>query len=177
MTLDTSDVILFYELYFPLLHYVNQKHHLCPHFETDNEDDFDAMDAKTISDYLWENPHILDEYLAVANLPDEHAQIVAGWKNFKSGIFILERHLKQGSVFISAKDKEVYIVKALFDSWPDLVGHAPIMLETVLLPFRNNIISNGIVAPYPFYFAKNVRDEIKEVYMDAKKRDHIHFTI
>lgn len=174
MTLDTSDTVLFYELYFSLLHYVNRKYHLCPHKQANA---FDAMDTKAISDYLWENPHILDEYLAVTDLPDEHAQIVAGWKNFKSGRFILERHLKQGSVFISAKDKEVYIVKALYDSWPTLVGHAPIMLETVLLPFRDNIISNGIVVPYPFYFDKNVSDEIKEVYMDAKKTNKIHFSI
>ena len=51
------------------------------------------------------------EYLASTALPDEYAQIVAGWAQCKRGRYILERHLKKGSVFISAENGTVYMVK------------------------------------------------------------------
>ena len=92
-----------YQLWFPLLDFVNRKYHVCPETETiDQRQGVDACDAKAIADYLWSHTEVIEEYLAVAELPNEYAQIVAGWKQCKPGRYILERHLKKGSVFISA---------------------------------------------------------------------------
>ena len=87
---------------------------MCPETETiDRRHGVDARDAKKIADYLWSHTEVIGEYLAVAELPNEYAQIVAGWKQCKPGRYILERHLKKGSVFISAEDGAVYMVKGL----------------------------------------------------------------
>lgn len=97
MRLEESDAKLFYQLWFPLLDFVNRKYHVCPETETiDQRQGVDARDAKAIADYLWSHTDVIEEYLAVAELPNEYAQIVAGWKQCKPGRYILERHLKKG---------------------------------------------------------------------------------
>ena len=97
MRLERSDAELFYQLWLPLLDFVNRKYHVCPDAgRIDNRHGVDACDAKAIADYLWSHAGIIEEYLSTAKLSDEHAQIVAGWVQCKQGRYVLERHLKKG---------------------------------------------------------------------------------
>ena len=177
MRLEQSDAALFYQLWFPLLDFVNRKYHVCPETGTiDQLHGVDARDAKAIADYLWSHTGVVEEYLVVAELPNEYAQIVAGWKQRKPGRYILERHLKKGSVFISAEDGVVYVVKGLFSTWAEMLGESPVLLEAVLIPFRDSIISDGLVVPYRLYFGKGAREDFKEVYMNAKRNHTIRFS-
>ena len=178
MRLEQSDAELFYRLWFPLLDFVNSKYHVCPETETiDQRQGVDARDAKAIADYLWSHTAVLEEYLAEAELPEEYAQIVAGWKRCRPGRYILERHLKKGSVFISAEDGAVYMVKGLCSTWEEMLGETPVLLDAVLIPFRDSIISDGLVVPYQIYFGKGARADFKDAYMNAKKNQTIRFTI
>ena len=178
MRLGQSDAALFYQLWIPLLDFVNRKYHVCPEAETiDQRQGVDARDAKAIADYLWSHTEVIEEYLAVAGLPEEYAQIIAGWKQCKPGRYILERHLKKGSVFISAEDRAVYMVKGLFSTWAEMLGESPVLLEAVLIPFRDSIISDGLVAPYRIYFGKGAIEDFREVYMNAKRNHTIRFSI
>ena len=178
MRLERSDTELFYKLWFPLLDYVNKKYHVCPEAETiDQELGVDACDAKAIADYLWSHTGVIEEYLATANLSDEHVQIVAGWVQCKPGKYILERHLKKGSAFISAEDGTVYMVKGLFSTWAEMLGECPILLDAVLIPFRDSIISDGLVMPYRICFGKGAREDFKDAYMNAKRNNAICFSI
>ena len=149
MRLEQSDAELFYQLWFPLLDFVNRKYHVCPETEKIGPSQgVDPRDAKAIANYLWSHTEVIEEYLAVAELPNEYAQIVAGWKQCKPGRYILERHLKKGSVFISVEDEAVYMVKGLFSTWSEMLGNSPVLLDAVLLPFQDSIISDGLVVPY-----------------------------
>lgn len=178
MRLEQSDAELFYRLWFPLLDFVNSKYHVCPETEKiDQTTGVDACDAKVIADYLWSHTGVIEEYLEVSKLPDEYAQVVAGWKRCKPGRYILERHLKRGSVFISAKDGTVYIVKGLFSTWAEMLGESPVLLDAVLIPFRGSIISDGLVVPYNIHFGKGATDDFKEVYMNAKRNQTIQLSI
>lgn len=70
MTLEKQDAELFYQLWFPLLDFVNQKYRVCPGVGTiDRSRGVDAADAKKIADYLWSHTQVLQEYLAQAKLP------------------------------------------------------------------------------------------------------------
>ena len=178
MRLEKSDVELFYRLWFPLLDYVNRTYRVCPETEIiDEEQGVDPCDAKAIADYLWSHTAVLEEYLAAAELPEEYAQIVAGWKRCKPGRYILERHLKKGSVFLSAEDGAVYMVKGLCSTWEEMLGESPVLLDAVLIPFRDSIISDGLVASYPIYFGRGAREDFKEAYMTAKRNNEIRFSI
>ena len=171
MRLEQSEAELFYQLWFLLLDFVNRKYQVCPKTgRIDQKHGVDARDAKKIADYLWSHTEVIEEYLAVAELPNEYAQIVAGWKQCKSGRYILERHLKKGSVFISAEDGTVYMVKGLFSTWPEMLVESPVLLDAVLLPFLDSIISDGLVVPYRIYFGKGAIEDFKEVYMSQNLR-------
>ena len=150
---------------------------MCPEAgRIDQKHGVDACDAKAVADYLWSHTGVIEEYLAVAELPNEHAQIVAGWKQRKSGRYILERHLKKGSVFISAEDGSVYMVKGLFSTWAEMLGESPVLLDAVLIPFRGSIISDGLVVPYRICFGKGATEDFKEVYMNVKRNQTIRFS-
>ena len=178
MRLERSDADLFYRLWFPLLDFVNSKYHVCPEAGPINKElGVDACDAKAIADYLWSHTGVIEEYLTVAKLPDEYAQFVAGWKQCKAGRYILERHLKKGSAFISAEDGTVYMVKGLFSTWAEMLGEAPVLLDAVLIPFRGSIISDGLVVPYRICFGKGAREDFKDAYMNAKRNGAILFSI
>ena len=178
MRLERSDAELFYTLWFPLLDFVNSKYHVCPEAgPIDKELGVDACDAKAIADYLWSHTGVIEEYLATAKLSEENAQIVSGWQQCKAGRYILERHLKKGSVFISAEDGAVYMVKGLFSTWPEMLGEAPVLLDAVLIPFQDSIISDGLVMPYRICFGKGAREEFKDAYMNAKRNSAIRFSI
>ena len=178
MTLEKQDAELFYQLWFPLLDFVNQKYQVCPSVGTiDRNRGVDAADAKKVANYLWLHTEVLQEYLAQADLSEELAQIVAGWAQCKPGKYIMERHLKKGTVFISEDDQKVYMVKGLVSSWEEMLGKGPVLLDAVLLPFRDSIISDGLVVSYPVSFGRGISDAFKRIYMDAKTNGTICFSL
>ena len=178
MTLEKQDAELFYQLWFPLLDYVNEKYQVCPSVGTiDRNRGVDAADAKKVANYLWSHTEVLQEYLAQADLSEELAQIVAGWAQCKPGKYIMERHLKKGTVFISEDDQKVYMVKGLVSSWEEMLGKGPVLLDAVLLPFRDSIISDGLVVSYPVSFGRGISDAFKRIYMDAKTNGTICFSL
>lgn len=168
----------FFQLWFPLLNFVNQKYRICPQLESiDRSRDIDASDARAIANYLWSHPEAIDEYLSKTELPEEYARTIAGWKRCKPGKYIVERHLKSGSVFISEKDQKVYMVKGLFSTWEEMLGKGPVLLDAVLLSFRDSIISDGLVASYPVRFGSGIREAFKEIYRNAKADNTIVFSL
>ena len=69
------------------------------------------------------------------------------------------------------------MVKGLLSSWAEMLGESPVLLEAVLIPFRDSIISDGLVVPYRICFGKGAIEDIKEVYMNAKRNRAIRFSI
>jgi hypothetical protein len=51
------------------------------------------------------------------------------------------------------------------------------MLEAVLLPFRDKIITDGLVIPYNIVFGRETAADFKDAYMDAKKSGKIRFSM
>ena len=88
------------------------------------------------------------------------------------GTFIVERHLKKGSVFISADDNSVFLVHGIISSWEEMLQGTtlPVILHATLLPFKNVIISDGLVSVNPVHFGRSIASNFKDVYMDAKRR-------
>ena len=180
MVLSTEDAALFYRLWLPLLDYVNQKYNVNPELgELSETDSIDPEEVIVIAKYVWSNPEVIDQYLAHAGLPEEYNEIVAGWKKCRQGTYILERNLKKGSIFISADDLEVYSVLGLFSAWDEMFDYRPIpvMLDAVLLPFRDKIITDGLVVPYHIVFGRGASADFRDTYMNAKKIGKIHFSL
>ncbi|MGN0589820.1 MAG: hypothetical protein ACI4KO_09805 [Ruminiclostridium sp.] len=137
-----------------------------------------SVDVKEVANAVWDDPVIIEEYLRSRKnrISEDDAAILSSWKRRIADDFILERHLKSGSVFISSSTGEVYLVSGIISSWEGIFYYRnpPIMINAVLVPFKNVIISDGLVLPYNMYFGTNAKAGFKEQYMHSKKNGLIH---
>lgn len=182
MPLSKEDAEIFYELWFPLLDFVNKKFNGNPYMgKIHGARHSDPAKVKEIANVLWDNVQVIDEYLEKhhSELPKKHLEIIDGWKRRICDDFILERNLKSGSIFISGHTDEVYLVSGIISSWEEMFYYRspPIMLSTTLIPFRGVIISDGLVSAYNVMFGGGYKSEWKDIYMTAKKSGSIHKTL
>lgn len=180
MKLSEEDGKLFYRLWLPLLSYTNFRLKVTGKiWKTENDEKLDYVEMKKIANKLWENTDIIDDYLKEhPELPEDHKAIVASWKRRITGKFFMERHLKKGTVFIGGND-EVYLVKGILSTWEEMFFGAPmpLMLDATFIPFRDVIISDGLVQSYMIYLGSGIRRMLKDEYMAAKKENRIHYSL
>lgn len=85
MKLEQSDAELFYQLWFPLLDFVNRKHHVCPETETIGQrKGIDARNAKKTLGCLLLYAARFDAYSHTAESPEEKRN-----SSFSSGDFLM----------------------------------------------------------------------------------------
>ncbi len=134
-----------------------------------------------ISSKLWENRDIIDEFVLsdFKNMNEEETEIVTSWKKAIRGKFIVDRHLKKGSVLVSVDNNEVYIVKGIYTSWREMLESYPMpqIVEATLLPYRDVIIHDGIVVPYRVCLGRNMSEESKQIYLAAKANGNLHYSL
>lgn len=182
MILSEKDGELFYELWLPLLDYCNQNYGGKKNVKKMSEEkELDPQEVKVAADMVWEDVSIIDEYLKChKDMPDEHQKIISGWKRCVTDHFIIERHLKKGSVFISMSNENVYLVGGIISSIEEMFYpyRMPMIVEATLLPFRDQIITDGLIVPYSnFLIDGNMARDYKEIYMEAKLEKQIIKTL
>lgn len=57
-------------------------------------------------------------------------------------------------------------------SWEEMFRFAlmPLIIEATFMPFHDVIISDGLVMPYNVLIGSGMKKELKDIYMEAKKR-------
>lgn len=178
MTLSQEDGQLYYKLWMPLLDFVNRTYGINKKLKNMAEaKNLDPAEVKEIANKLWSEVEIIDRYIKEnPELPAEYKEIIQSWKRRIQGKFIMERHLKKGTIFISMEDEQVYQVSGIISSWEEMFYWAPmpLIVEATFLPFRDVIISDGLVMPYNIMIGSGMKRMFKDVYMAAKKSGQIH---
>ncbi|MGL5197328.1 MAG: hypothetical protein ACRC8Y_27385 [Chroococcales cyanobacterium] len=175
MQLADSEIDLFYHLYYSLLIYVNQKIGLFAGVSGSEEmSDLTPLQVTELRHQLYEYPYIFDLFAEENPLkfsPDL-LQIISSWHNFISGRFYIYSYQKNYAVLIADRPpSKAYGVLALDCPFPELVGSVlPVMVETVLLPFKNKIIYDGTLQPYPFYLGLSIKGSLTETYHHAVEK-------
>ena len=131
------------------------------------------MDVKEIANRLWEDVSIIDEYLKECeNLPEEHKEIVRSWKRRIKGKFMMERHLKKGTIFISMENEEVYQVSGIPTAKVDIgVYDSRIGSISYLVNEKNEELREGawfILGKHPNYDVDNLYDPDTREYYSIK---------
>jgi hypothetical protein len=178
MCLPTAQVDRFYEIWHPLLNFANEELRVVSDLSGKGpKDNIDVNHALKIRDALWKHEAILDDFIAKNPVPlsPEDLLIVESWKYRRQGKFIIFKVLQKHAIFISQdKHPEVFAVKCLYSSFKEMLGpNIPALVETVLLPFGNEIIVDGLIQFYNLIFGSGIRGELKEIYDDAKECDAI----
>lgn len=179
MYLSQEDAALFYKLMFGLQFYVSQKLALQPTIKS--QDAYVKLDQQAklvVRDALYEHPELIDAFVKEnpATVPDAELAIVASWKGFVAGDFFIERYLKKYSIWIgSGSPANVYGVLGITHSLEDVIhrSYLPIRVKSVLLPFKGQIIYDGLLSPYNVFFGSGIKSSLHEEYMAAKQNGRI----
>ncbi len=178
MILSQEDGQLYYELWLPLLNFVNRKHHVSDKLNNiATIKEMDPVEVKKVANKLWSDIAIIDDYLEeCVDLPEEHKEIIRSWKRRVQGKFMMERHLKKGTIFISVENEEVYQVSGIVSSWEEMFYGAPmpLLIEATFMPFKDVIISDGLVISHNILVGGGMKRVLKDAYMAAKKSGQIH---
>jgi len=181
LRLSRAEADLFFKLMWNLQVYVNQQRQVLPQVKSVEDYARLSLSEKVqVRDALWENPGLIDTY--VKDNPDrlstDELDIVRKWRRFVPGTFQIFRQLKKHAIFIG-EDSRVYGVLSLYDSLEEMFYGRPwpIMIETVLLPFRGKIVHDGMFKGYEIYFGGGIRAALKEEYMAARQNGSIITTL
>lgn len=182
MTLTDEEAKKFYDLWIPLLDFVNRKYELAEElYGMSSSRGLPLQTVSLISSKLWEDISVIDEFISsgVKELDEEETAIVSSWKRAVCGDFIVDRHLKNGSVLISVDSDEVYIVKGIYSTWREMLEKLPMphLVKAALIPFGDVIIHDGVIIPYKMCLEKNMSDWSKQIYMEAKADGNLHYNL
>jgi hypothetical protein len=181
MRLPAAEVELFYKLHPALLFYAKQQLGLAPHVTTipqlmsmPEEERYELRSA------CYAQRHLIDAFIHdnPQRFSGEELAIVDSWKHLVQGQFYVLRHLKQYTIFLDADSPpKAYGVLALHDDFADLFPHVPIMIETVLLPFKSQITYDGQCRYYNIFFGGGITRRLNDSYQRAKAHSGIITTL
>jgi hypothetical protein len=169
LNLSLEEVKRFYQIWFPLLHYVNEQRHLVPSFPAKwGKSSVDPATAIPLRDALWADDTLLERFVSEnpAKLTANDLKLAASWKTRVTGQFFIFRYLKKYTIFLSSgSPTQAYGVLGLTSPIEDMAGpHLPIYVATTLIPFEDRIIYDSLIAPYSVYFGGGIRSDLNEAY-------------
>jgi hypothetical protein len=178
MNLSQDDIVLFYKLWYTLNWSINRKYGIVESFEKPSYGQrVDQQIFVTIRNELWKNPHWINEFLndnEYGELNEMERGILARWQNeFVTGRFLIMQHTAKYSVFMNAdKNSQLFGVSGISDSFKEMIpaSSLPLMIETVLLPFKDRIIYDSLMNYYNVSFGSGMRSGFKASYDAAKKK-------
>lgn len=177
MILTLNEAHLFFKLMLPLQFFVNGKLGVLKEIKNlETYKKINMQEKFKVRNALFENPHLIDEFID-ENPNDIQMKELAHaskWKKFYKGEFYVERYLKSGAIFIG-DDNQVYEVVGLTNTIDEIIPSyfLPQLVQAILLPFQNKIVHDGFLQPYQIHFGGNIKRELKDIYMSAKKKKKI----
>lgn len=145
MVLSPADAALFYRAWSALLTWVNDQRGIVPRFVRPSaENPIDPEVVNAVKDVIWADDGLREQFLAegAADLGQEERELVASWRHRVSGNFVLFKHLRRHSIFLG---KETYGVVGIYSPLEEMFPSVPRFVEAVLLPFRDVIITDGLL--------------------------------
>lgn len=174
MKLKREDTDLFYRLNWSLLFYVNQKYSVIKDLKEPILKDENPRKIVELNEILYSNTEHIDSFVLENpfNFNNEELDIIKGWKKHLKGKFLIVAHLKKYTVFMTPDEESiVYGVLGLYDEIEDIVpSFIPSYVNTILLPFKGQIIYHGFMMSYNINIVGNMKRGIQDEYQQAKRK-------
>jgi hypothetical protein len=179
MILSEPDAALFYRAWGALLTWVNDERHVVAHFPRPApEHPIEPDVAAKVRDVVWAEDALRERFLAegASDLSAAERDLVASWKDRIHGKFVIFNHLKKHSIFMG---DEVYAVRGIYTPLAAMFPDVPVFVEAVLIPFRDVIITDGLVLGYPMRitFGGGARRMFKEQYRAARAAGQVQSSL
>lgn len=179
MLLDPRELDLFFRLHRALMCFVNQRLRVLPD-QPATPEEFAALSPEVrlkVRDALLDPTDLIQSFVDEnpAHLPDDELAIVRSWRHLVAGKFYIFRELKKYTVFLSTDKQPIaYGVLALSQPFEELIGpYLPVLVQTVLLPFKDVIVYDGLLNSYRISFGPGIRRSLNESFKEAKARHGI----
>ena len=161
MLLRPDEAELFFKLHSSLMCFVNERLEIVPGVQSPDEFRVLSTDWRLkVRTGLLDNMDLLEAFIGSNpfDLSTEELKIVSSWKHQVAGKFFVFRNLKKYTVFLAEGETPVaYGVAALTDPFEDLIGpYLPVLAETVLLPFKDKVIYDGLLGRYNIFFGGGI---------------------
>lgn len=149
---SSDECRLFYETWYGLLGYVNERRGVVKsRIKAQYPNPVDDLKILRVREALWNEPHLIDEYLNATELPQEKIDIVKLWgTNYKKGDFFIFEYTPEYAVALGSNalgEDRLYGIKGISTSVANaLHERLPLHIETVLLPFKSKIVYDGFIA-------------------------------
>jgi hypothetical protein len=179
MLLSLPEVELVFRLHRTLMFFVNQRFPVVPN-EVATPEELAAWPPELrvkVRDVFLEHTDLIESFVAENpfHLPADELAIIHSWRHLVAGKFYIFRELQKYTVFLSADQQPVaYGVLALSQPFEELIGpYLPVLTQTVLLPFKDRIVYDGLMQSYRISFGAGIRRSLNESYKEAKERHGI----
>jgi len=170
MILTDEDAALFYRAWGALLTWVNDRRKIVPPFARPTPGHpIDPQLATQIRDVVWAEDALRERFIAegATDLGAAECDLIASWKHRVRGSFVIYNHLQKHSIFMS---DAVYGVRGIYTPLEVMFPYVPMFVETVLIPFRDVIITDGLLQTPPMHmtFGGGIRRMFKGQYGAAR---------
>ncbi len=179
MLLPPHELELFFRLHRTLMFFVNQRLQVLPD-RINTPEEFAALSPEVrvkVREALNTNLDLIESFVTEnpAQLSEDELDIVRAWRYSVTGRFYIFRDLKKYTVFLSTTSPVIaYGVLALSQPFEDMTGPTlPVLVQTVLLPFKNTIVYDGLMSSFNISFGSGIRRNLNEDFKEAKERHGI----
>ena len=182
MFLSSKEAKQYFELWFPLIHYVNHKYKYVKDFpEPILGMNIDKDKFIIIRDKLWQNPVFIDEFISESKHPlnDIKKQVLVSWRdNHIIGKFLFYKQLKKHSIlmrFEKGFEAKLYGVLGQTEPLSNVAKDniLPCVVTTILLPFNNKIVYDSLIRSSNISFGKQIRESIRNEYNRIKSNEGV----
>lgn len=177
MRLTEKEYEQFLRVHPKLMYYVAEREQLMPKKVSSFEDymNLDLVEKIPSRDRIYERSEYIDEFIKENpyKLSSEDIEVAKGFNDFKKRKFWVVKSLKNYTIFL---DKEyAYGVLALGDSFSSFWNSRdlPIIIETVLLPFKDKIVYDGIMKGNNVFYGRGISSSVNLKYKEAKAKHGI----
>jgi len=173
--LSRSECREFYELWYGLMGFVNEKKKVIKEkIKAQYPNEVSDVWVHKVRDVLWEEPDLINEYIATADLSVEQKEILMLWRtNHKKAAMIVVEYLPEYAVVITAGEEgedRLYGVKGISNSVAGVLKkELPTQAEGVLLPFKGKIVYDSFLSTVSVKLLEGARRFVQELYDKAKK--------
>jgi hypothetical protein len=172
MKLTEAECTLFFNLYHPLLLFINQQYQIIADvFTLDGLRKKSSEHLKSLRTVLINQPSLFDLFISTNPfhfLPHE-LEMINSWKKWLVGRFFIFRETNYYTVFLSnIRPIRAYAVMALNAQFSKIFAEPlPVYVETALLPFKDKIITDGIFSRFRLEFGGGFIRNLQKSYLEA----------
>jgi hypothetical protein len=160
----------FLRLYLLLLHFAGKSRGIVAKNQTFSAFMNTSLEVKVnCRDAIYSPTPLIQDFIqSEESLSEQDKFDASEWERFISGDFVALKHTKNHSIFLPLKDaQEAYAVNSLTSDLGEVLD-TPVIIKTVLLPFRGKILCDGLIS-FGVFIGRNMELELKAEFKKLQK--------